>query len=266
MSGLANLWAELEQQYSLPSGFLARTRHIESRGNPNAVSPTGATGPFQFTKGTARQYGLPLSSRTDEVASAQAAARLAADNRGFLAKKLGREPTGAELYLAHQQGAGGAAGLLANMNKPAGSVTDPYNIKVNNGNPNAPASEFVQQFLAKYEGAKPGQNRGQGPTKTAMDPRFDPNSLTPAFNPTAVQPPAAQIAQATPPPAPAAPAPFMSGAKIGNVMGAGLGMIAQGLGGGGSAPPPPPPLPPVEDHVPDMSLLAMLGKKRKRLI
>jgi hypothetical protein len=94
----------IASKYGISPDYLNRTAWIESKHNPTAVSPTGATGIFQFTKGTARQYGL--IDRTDPVASTDAAARLAADNKRILQSKLGREPSDAELYLAHQQGAG----------------------------------------------------------------------------------------------------------------------------------------------------------------
>lgn len=38
--------------------LLDAVRHVESRGNPNAVSPKGAQGPYQFMPDTAKQYGV----------------------------------------------------------------------------------------------------------------------------------------------------------------------------------------------------------------
>ncbi len=57
----------------LPPGFLHAISQVESGGNPNAVSPKGARGAFQFMPGTARQYGL--TNPFDPVASARAAGR-----------------------------------------------------------------------------------------------------------------------------------------------------------------------------------------------
>jgi len=37
---------------------LNAVKHVESRGNPNAVSPAGAVGPYQFMPATARRFGL----------------------------------------------------------------------------------------------------------------------------------------------------------------------------------------------------------------
>ena len=91
------------QKYGISGGFLLRTQQLETGNNPNQTSPTGAQGPFQFTKRTAGQYGL--TKPFDFGASADAAARLAADNKTALTASLGRPPTDPELYLAHQQGA-----------------------------------------------------------------------------------------------------------------------------------------------------------------
>lgn len=100
---------------------LARTAQLEAGGDPGAYNKSsGASGLFQFVGDTGRAYGLGDDARTMPVAQqADAAARLQADNRASLTKALGRPPTGADLYLAHQQGAGGAAALLGNPDKNA---------------------------------------------------------------------------------------------------------------------------------------------------
>lgn len=68
-----------------------------------------------------------------------------------LTNKLGREPKDWEVYLAHQQGAEGAATLLANPNVPAGQLLRPSHISQNGGDPNAPASAFVAKWRNEYE-------------------------------------------------------------------------------------------------------------------
>jgi hypothetical protein len=57
--------------------LLDALRHVESRGNPNAVSPAGARGPYQFMPGTAKQYGL--ANPHDEPTARSAAARYLTD-------------------------------------------------------------------------------------------------------------------------------------------------------------------------------------------
>lgn len=100
---------------------LKRIAWLESAGDPNAVNrASGAAGLFQFIPSTAGQYGL--ANPNDPIAATRAAAKLMKDNRAALRDALGREPTGAELYLAHQQGAAGAAALLQSPDRPAVEV------------------------------------------------------------------------------------------------------------------------------------------------
>lgn len=144
----------LEQQHGLPAGYLARTAQIESGGDPNAQNPnSSAGGMFQFIDSTAQQYGL--TNKMDPRASADAAARLAADNAAHLRAALGREPTAAELYLAHQQGAGGAARLLANPDAPATSIVGNDAVTLNGGNTRMSARDFSNKWTGKFGGQAP---------------------------------------------------------------------------------------------------------------
>ena len=68
----------LEQQYSLPSGLLSFVQNREdASGDPNAVSPAGAIGPFQFEPSTAKAYGV--TDPTDYDQSAVGAAKMFSD-------------------------------------------------------------------------------------------------------------------------------------------------------------------------------------------
>jgi hypothetical protein len=142
--------------------YLARTRQLESGGRDNAVSSTGAAGPYQFTLGTAKRYGLSPQDRFSYEKSHAAALRLAMDNASQLRRVLGRQPTSAEVYLAHQQGAGGASALLRNPQMSAAqalsTIMSPARarqaISVNGGNPDAPASAFAGKWLNKFDGGK----------------------------------------------------------------------------------------------------------------
>ena len=66
-------YKKLEEQYGLPSGLLASISMAESRGNPNATSPVGAKGEFQFMPATARRFGIAGQERNTEVAAVGAA-------------------------------------------------------------------------------------------------------------------------------------------------------------------------------------------------
>jgi hypothetical protein len=156
---LKGMFTDKERQYALPTGYLERTAAIESRFNPNAQNPnSSAAGLFQFTNGTAKQYGL--SDKFDPAASTDAAARLAADNRAYLSKVLGRDPTAGELYLAHQQGMGGAAKLLANPNARAVDVVGAEAVRLNGGDANMTAGEFAAKWASKVDGGASAPRTG----------------------------------------------------------------------------------------------------------
>jgi hypothetical protein len=198
--------AGLEQERNLPQGYLARTRAIESSNGTRLVNPnSSARGDFQFIKSTAQ--GMGLKDPMDPYASATAAADLAAKNRAGIVKATGREPTGGELYAAHQQGLGGYLNLARGQNVGAEEA------RLNGGAGMAPQG-FLGKITGLYDRAKPanlgegfvfkdtaqGQNTGQGPTV------------------------AAAAAQGPAPAAPAAPAPTPDNTYKGGLLGlAGFG-------------------------------------------
>lgn len=144
------LFPQVEQQFRLPEGYLSRVAQIESGGDPNAKNPnSSATGLFQFIKTTADQYGV---DPTDPVSSTVGAGKLAADNAAALQQALGRPPTAGELYLAHQQGAGGAIKLLTNPDAPAASIVGADAVNLNGGNANMSARDFAGLWMGKIDG------------------------------------------------------------------------------------------------------------------
>lgn len=120
---------------------------------------TASPNVYQFKGATAQQYGVgPGTSRDKQDAAFD---QLTADNRAALTKSLGRAPTDGELYLAHQQGADGAAALLKNPDKPAIDVlADVYGdikqaraaILDNGGTVNETAGDFAKQWGSKFGG------------------------------------------------------------------------------------------------------------------
>lgn len=154
----------LYQQYApegLPPDTLRILAEIESNHNATAQNPwSSAGGLFQFTDSTANAYGLSGNSRFDPEKATEAAARLATDNANYLRQNLGREPTIGELYLAHQQGMGGATALLS---KPNANVVDALTplygsreqaervVRQNGGKPNQTAGQFANIWTNKVE-------------------------------------------------------------------------------------------------------------------
>ncbi|HCT2320663.1 TPA: lytic transglycosylase domain-containing protein [Klebsiella pneumoniae] len=75
LQAMAGEFGALEGKYGLPGGLLSSLSAVESGGDPYAVSPKGAKGPFQFMDGTARDLGLKGMDVYDPHKSADAAAR-----------------------------------------------------------------------------------------------------------------------------------------------------------------------------------------------
>lgn len=149
----ADVNAAIEQaaaRHGVDRGALYRIAQMESGGNPRAKNPrSSAGGLFQFIDSTANQYGL--SDRFDPAQASDAAARLMRDNAAHLRRALGREPTAGELYLAHQQGAGGAANLLSNPDRPASEVVGADAVRLNGGRPGMTAGEFAQLWIGRAQ-------------------------------------------------------------------------------------------------------------------
>lgn len=127
---VAGVIAEAANRYGQDADTLQKIAMLESRGNPGAKNPSSSAGGlFQFVDGTAGDYGL--ADRYDAAQASDAAARLLRDNRNRLLKNLGREPTPGELYLAHQQGAGGAINLLRDPSQRAVDVLGREQVRLN---------------------------------------------------------------------------------------------------------------------------------------
>lgn len=119
------------------------------------TSPTGAKGLYQFTKGTGATYGLVgkgYDRRGDPEANFIGAQRLAADNARALAK-AGIPVTPTTLYLAHQQGAGGAVAIW-NAAKSGKEVPADVRSNMNHNNGRGKtAAQFIQFVDAKVQDA-----------------------------------------------------------------------------------------------------------------
>jgi hypothetical protein len=135
-------------------GFLMRTARRESGFNPSAQAPTSsAAGLFQFVEqtwlGALKRHGAKhgyadyadliqakgdgrftvaggdahkavMALRLDPKASSLMAGELASDNASYLRGRVGREPTGGELYIAHFLGPKGSADLIeAQQSRPS---------------------------------------------------------------------------------------------------------------------------------------------------
>jgi len=144
-------FGEYESSYGLPTGYLGKVAMIESGGNPSAKNPnSSAGGLFQQIDSNAKAYGV--KDRFDPVQSTEGAAKFARDNFRILSKALGREPTGGELYLAHQQGGAGAARLLTAGDTLAVDVVGEDAVRLNGGSLDMTAGAFANLWISKYNG------------------------------------------------------------------------------------------------------------------
>lgn len=155
---------------------LRRIAMLESAGDPSAVNPSGASGLFQFMPATAAETGL--ANPFDPEASAVAAAKLLRRNRAHLSASLGRAPDGAELYLAHQQGAAGATAL---MGDPDANVVDALAtayggdrrrataaVVQNGGRTTMTAGAFADLWRRKYDAAASVDVADAGPDRSLV--------------------------------------------------------------------------------------------------
>ena len=154
-----------ETEAGLPQGYLNTMAIIESDGDPTAKNDnSSAGGLFQQIDANAAAYGV--SNRFDPVQSTEGAVRFAQDNTVALARVLGREPTGGELYLAHQQGPAGATKLLSNPDALAVDLVGLDAVKLNGGNADMTAQEFANIWINKYNKIASG---GVGPAGAPVD-------------------------------------------------------------------------------------------------
>ncbi|WIH05440.1 peptidoglycan-binding protein [Xanthomonas translucens pv. graminis] len=109
----------------IPVDDFMRFAYIETGGKFNEQAsrgPNSAKGLFQFTPGTAAAYGIS-GRELDAVANTDAAARLYQDNQHALTRQHDKDhrpylsgksqPDGLDMYMAHQQGAGGYRSIQA---------------------------------------------------------------------------------------------------------------------------------------------------------
>ncbi len=114
--------------------------------NPAAQNPdSSATGISQHTAATWGDLGGTDQNRTDGKKQVELGVALTKQNSAALTKDLGRRPQPWEVYLAHQQGIGGATALLhADPNSNAAEVVgNPEAITLNGGTPDMSAGEFI---------------------------------------------------------------------------------------------------------------------------
>ena len=96
------------RMYDLDPGLLAAIAHVESGGNPRAISPKGAEGMMQLMPATAQRFGI--ADPFDPIANVLGAARFLAFLRGYHPQSGGGSAAGAltlpEMLAAYNAGEG----------------------------------------------------------------------------------------------------------------------------------------------------------------
>lgn len=137
---LANATADIESSYGANLG---------RRGNVFQLGPAERASVGVFGFGTPEEqaaYGTQFLARKKQELTAA----------------FGREPTNAEVYLAHQQGTDGAVKLLRQPNARAGDIVGDAAIRDNGGDPNAPALDFTTMWQDRYDRAEAKYTGGIG--------------------------------------------------------------------------------------------------------
>lgn len=180
MPDVKSIITDAARRYGQNPDDALRIASVESSFNPSAQNKeSSAGGLFQFVDGTWDKYA-PGKSKFDPEANADAGMRLMRDNAKYLTKVLGRAPTAGELYLAHQQGAGGAQLLLENPQAKAVDLLGSKKVLANGGNENMTAAEFAQLWTKKIEGTSvdaPLVSGGAAPAsmEASSDSKFNVN-------------------------------------------------------------------------------------------
>lgn len=138
------------KRYGVDPDVLLTLAEIESGFNPAAQNPkSSAGGLFQFIDSTWGQYGNG-GDRLNPDTAADAGARLARDNALAL-QKAGLPVNAGTLYLAHQQGIGGAMKLLSNPDAPAADIVGAQAVRLNGGRTGMTAGQFAKLWMDKAE-------------------------------------------------------------------------------------------------------------------
>lgn len=153
--------------------FLARTAALESQGHPGAQNGS-STGVFQMQPKTFS--GLGGTDINDVGQQTVATLKNARQNAKAMKGMIGRQPTPAEVYIGHQQGATGASALIANPDQNAIAALTQAGVSPakarasilgNGGTADMTAGQFVQKWGDAYTKAAGGAPADGAPNDSA---------------------------------------------------------------------------------------------------
>jgi hypothetical protein len=157
-------------KYDVDPILMAQIASHESNFDANANKGTskGAKGLYQFESPTWGEMG-----KGGDVYNAQdnadAGARYISRNANSLAKKVGRTPTAGEIYLAHNQGLGGASTIIKACETGNESLIDNYTIRGKPYNLRAMMSHQVQgRYMSSCDFKAWAESAVAGSSKTGV--------------------------------------------------------------------------------------------------
>lgn len=137
----------VDGRYVFSNPITQRILQVESNGNPNAVSNTGALGLMQLTKGAVNDYARAtgdVGDARDPYYNARVGAWYLQHQYNQL-RGLGMDPTVADVYRAYNMGFGGYREVLNHLNN--GATLSPTRIKL-----------IINNTPAKYRTGNPAKD------------------------------------------------------------------------------------------------------------
>lgn len=163
MADIKAIITDAANRYGVDPDTAIRVARIESSLDPRAQNTTSSAGGlYQFIDSTWRSYGQG-KNKYDPYASADAGVRFMRDNIQGLTRSLGRAPSPGEIYMAHQQGLGGALTILKSPGANAAQLLGRKAVGLNlpgsrrGETDTITAGDFAKLWTSKIDGA------GEGP-------------------------------------------------------------------------------------------------------
>jgi hypothetical protein len=191
-----NVQAKIEvyaKKHGVSQEYMERVALMESGGNQNAISFTGAIGIYQFVGKTASNMGV--KDRFDLDQNIEGGALLAKENVRYLPAAYQNDPVA--LYLVHQLGPSAAREVLLNAGRPGAKISDltPGTVDALSKNFGG-KSTYVAEYMAvtrnklafsndtertNYASAKPSKPKTSAAPNTVASTQHTPSSKPQEF-------------------------------------------------------------------------------------
>jgi|SRR5579885_608138 len=126
---IASTIAQIAAEEGIDPAYALAVAERESGFNPNARASRSIYGLFQMSGPLRAEYGVPYGAPVEQQVRGWAA--FTRDLRDQLARRIGRQPSNAELYLAHYWGPGRAAAAIRGGDMPVNALFTPQELALN---------------------------------------------------------------------------------------------------------------------------------------